>query len=109
MPRYSNGAPMKNVIAHIAFVVLSGMIGYNAVALMIAKEPSLHSFALLLGAMGGILILGVSKVFEIEFLLRDNNAASSHNELLDEIKKGYKSVANIVKAQADLLTEISKR
>jgi hypothetical protein len=109
MSGYSRGKTMKDIILTVVYLVLSVFMAWAGVVAVMDKEPSLHTLTVLCAAIGGLLIVAVSLLFAIKDAILQGDASILHSELLEEIKKGHKNVHNIVKSQAELLTEIASK
>jgi hypothetical protein len=100
---------MKDIISLVVCVILSIVIGWLGADAFVNKEPTLHSLSMLCAAIGGMLMVAVSLLFKIKDLLSQNATSSLHSEVLEEVKKTGKTVANIVKSQAELLTDLANK
>lgn len=94
------------LLVSILFVVCAGVVGYQAGDVFTSHELTIHSLTVLCGAIGFLAIIITDRVF---FIAREFEKNSLMQEkILLALNDSNQTVANIVKAQADLLSEAAK-
>lgn len=102
---------MLKFVIGFAKLLFFGVVAVLSIGAIFNPNPSLHSIAILIGAMGLLLLLN-SDVLEnlkfVELMRKDFKLIEIQDMILLEVKNNNKQVIDLITSQADLLSKMTK-